>query len=184
MEKLSEAKAENLKALNKFALIFSCAVAIFVIFVKILTASSTKQISESKPEQKKIGDFVEVGNFVYKVKNIAFTKHLGNEFIHETADGIYLIVWLSIKNISKESRIVDNALFKLTDNSGTEYEPSLNGITALEMSGGKTLFLKQCQPNITTSGFIVFEVPEKGIYNLLLSGGFFDSKKASVRLSQ
>ncbi len=137
---------------------------------------------EPKIEYNKIGDAIEVGNFVYRVDEIQFKKKLGNEFINETADGIFLLVPVTIKNVSKESRTIDNSMFKLTDEQGTEYESSNNGTTAVEMSGGKTLFLKQCQPNIQTSGLLVFEVPAKGVYDLQLSGGFWSGKTKAVKL--
>lgn len=141
------------------------------------------KVEENKVEYKKIGDVIEVGNFVYRIDGIKFKKSLGNEFTNETADGIFLLISMSIKNISKESRTLNNSMFKLTDSQGAEYESSSRGTTALEMSGSNTLFLKQCQPNITTSGLLVFEVPSKDVYDLKLSGGFWSGKTASVKLT-
>ena len=51
------------------------------------------------------------------------------------------------------------------------------------MSGKETLFFKQCNPHITKSGFLVFEVPEKKVYDLHLSGGFWNGKTAVVKLT-
>lgn len=143
-----------------------------------------QQAVEQTDVEKKvtIGESTEVGNFVYKVEKTIFKKSIGGEFINQQADGIYLLVTLSIKNISGESRTLDNSLFKLTDVNGIEYEPSTDGTTALEMSGGNSLFLKQCQPNITTKGTLVFEVPEKGTYDLHLSGGFWNGSTAVVKI--
>jgi Domain of unknown function (DUF4352) len=149
--------------------------------------SATKTVESTTEAPKvaynKIGDVIPVENYIYRVDGIQFKKTLGNEFIKETADGVFLLVPLSIKNISKESRTLDNSMFKLTDEQGTEYESSTRGTTAVEMSGEKTLFLKQCQPNIQTAGLLVFEVPAKGIFNLKLSGGFWSGKTASVKLT-
>jgi hypothetical protein len=135
-------------------------------------------------EYKKIGDQIEVGNFIYRVDGVKFRKQLGNNFINETADGVFLIVPISLQNISKESRTIDGSMFKLKDEQGAEYESSSRATTALQMSGEKTLFLKQCQPNIPTSGLLVFEVPSKGIYDLQLSGGFWSGKTAAVKLTE
>ncbi|GAB4490497.1 MAG: hypothetical protein OHK0019_09390 [Saprospiraceae bacterium] len=150
------------------------------------TASPTSNVNEKeepKVEYKKIGDAIEVGNFVYRVEGVQFKKKLGNEFVSETADGIFLLVQMSIKNISKESRTLDNSMFKLVDEQEAEYESSTRGTTAVEMSGGQTLFLKQCQPNIQTSGLLVFEVPSEAVYDLKLSGGFWSGKTAAVKLT-
>ena len=55
----------------------------------------------------------------------------------------------------------------------------------MEMAGGNTLFLKQSQPHIQTSGLLVFEVPDKSSdYRLLLSGGFWSGATAQVRLAE
>ena len=144
---------------------------------------TTKLAEEQKVDYKKIGDGIEVGDFIYRVDGVQFKKSLGNEYVSETADGIFLLVPLSIKNVSKEGHTLDNSMFKLTDEHGTEYESSNRGTTAVEMSGGKTLFLKQCQPNIQTSGVLVFEVPSKGVYDLKLSGGFWSGRTAAVKLT-
>lgn len=145
-----------------------------------------EEVPTSEKNEEKIigiGQQTEVGNFIYTVERTYFKKSIGDEFLNQQADGIYLLVTLSIKNISNESRTLDNSLFKLTDDNGTEYESSTDGSTALEFSGGKSIFLKQCQPNITTKGTLVFEVPKKGEYNLHLSGGFWNGNTAVIRIN-
>ena len=131
----------------------------------------------------KIGDQVEIGNFSYVVNTASFSKSVGDEFIKETADGVFLIVNVTFRNNDKEEHTLDNSFFKLTDENGTEFESSTDGETALEMSGKPTLFLKQCNPNITKKGFLIFEVPNKKVYDLHLSGGFWSGKTAVVKLT-
>ena len=75
-------------------------------------------------------------------------------------------------------------MFKLTDQDDTEFESSTEGTTAFEMSGKQTLFLKQCNPKIQKRGYLIFEVPEKGIYDLHLSGRFWSGKEAVVKLTK
>lgn len=50
-------------------------------------------------------------------------------------------------------------------------------------SGKETLFLKQCNPQITKSGLLIFEVPDKKAYDLHLSGGFWNGKTTVVKLT-
>lgn len=157
------------------------------------TASSTSSSSDTKttadkstdnqPEYKKIGDQIEVGNFSYLVNDAKFAKTIGNEFSQQTADGIFLIVSVTFRNNDNEEHTLDNSFFKLTDEAGTEFSSSSEGTTALEMSGKETLFLKQCNPHITKSGLIVFEVPDKKVYDIHLSGGFWNGKTAVVKLT-
>lgn len=148
------------------------------------STSSTDNSSEEKVEQKKIGDEISVGNFNYRVNWIKYKKVIGNEFSNQRADGIYLIIDLSLMNMDKEEHTLDNSLFKLTDENGKEFESSIDGTTALEMNGNQTLFLKQCNPNIQKEGVLCFEVPAKGIYDLHLSGGFWSGTTAVVKLTQ
>lgn len=149
-----------------------------------VSADSTQNSAEQKTEQKRIGDEISVGNFNYRVNSIKYRKSIGDEFSSQKADGIYLIINISLKNMDKEEHTLDNSLFKLTDESGKEYESSTEGTTALEMGGNQTLFFKQCNPNIQKEGLLCFEVPEKGTYDLHLSGGFWSGTTAVVKLTQ
>ena len=151
------------------------------------SASSTNQLkTEQKSKESitaKIGDEITVGHFVYRVNNIQYKKTIGNEFASETADGVFLIINISIKNQSKETRTLDGSMFKLVDSDDIVFEHSNKGSTALMMVDMETLFLKECQPKIQTSGYLVFEVPNRtDKYLLQLSGGFWSGATASVVL--
>ena len=146
--------------------------------------ANDNESASQTPQEITVGTPVQIGNFAYQVNDFSFRKSIGNEFMRETADGIYLLVDLSIKNIDDESHTLDNSLFSITDLNGNKYEYSTNASTALEMSGYKTLFLKQCQPNIVTRGVLVFEVPQKDKYYLHLVGSFWGTKSVRVLLSK
>lgn len=148
------------------------------------TGDSLNQNKEKKPQEATIGTEVHVGNFAYRVDDIAFKKTVGNEFVRENADGVFLIVYLSLVNIDNESHTLDNSMFSLTDMDGIEYEYSIDGSTAIEMSGHKTIFLKQCQPKIATSGILIFEVPQKKEYYLNLIGNSWGTKSVKVLLKK
>jgi len=141
-----------------------------------------QQTSQETEIESSIGKPIEIGHFVYTIESILFRKSVGNELVEETADGIYMLVNLSIKNISNETRTLDGSLFTATDKKGTKYDYSINASTALEMSGAKTLFLKECHPNITTKGVLVFEVPQKDEYYLHLIGSFLGDNSVRVLL--
>lgn len=130
----------------------------------------------------KIGDQINVGNFSYVVNGIQYKKSIGDEMMNQVADGIYLIIDLTFRNNDTEEHTLDNSFFKLTDETGTEFSSSTDGESALEMSGKSTLFLKQCNPKISKRGFLVFEVPEKKVYDIHLSGGFWSGNTALVKL--
>jgi hypothetical protein len=151
---------------------------------EIISTSSPAEAEETnKVSYSKIGDVISVGNFVYKVNGIKYQKTIGDEGYGKTSDGIYLIVNLSLKNMDSKEHTIDNSLFKLTDADGTEFESSTEADLALEMTGLETLFLKQCNPKINKKGYLCFEVPEKGTYDLHLSGGYWEGSTAIVKLT-
>jgi len=123
-----------------------------------------------------IGKEIKVGYFSYFVNSIEYRKTVGNEFSSETADGIFLLVNLSIINTSDETQTLDGSAFFLTDKNDVKFEHSL------EMSGIETLFLKECQPRIKTKGVLIFEVPEKGSYSLNLVGDFLGTTTVKILL--
>ncbi len=146
-----------------------------------VAAETKRQNAEQSP--RKMGDNLKVGHFWYRVKDVSFSKTIGSDMLSETADGVFAIVGISVQNSSNETRTLDGSMFKMVDSQGREFEHSVNGSTALEMSGQKTLFLKQCQPGILTSGKLIFEVPtQKDSYALVLSGGFWSADSAKVSL--
>lgn len=146
------------------------------------TASAGKTEAAPVETFNKIGDQVRAGDFTYVVDEIQWQKEIGNEFTKTKADGIYLLVALRVINGGKETKMLDNSMFKLTGKNNVTFETSTNAITAVELSGGKSLFLKQCQPGIASSGILAFEVPEKGEYDLHLSSGFWNTNTAVVKL--
>lgn len=143
-------------------------------------AQSTEQ--NTTEEETGIGKSVEVGHFIYTVNGVQFRKTIGDEYFGETADGIFLLVNLTIQNISDQTRTLDNSCFSLTDKDGVKFEYSTTGEMALIGTGQKTLFLKDVQPKINTKGVLVFEVPERTEYYLHLAGNFWGTKSAKVLL--
>ncbi|MFL5787465.1 MAG: DUF4352 domain-containing protein, partial [Flavisolibacter sp.] len=131
---------------------------------------------------KKIGDNIDVGNFSYTINEAHFSKSIGEEYSKKTADGIYLIVDLTFRNNDNEEHTLDNSFFKLTDEKGTEFNTDAEA-SFEKISGKETLFMKECNPHISKTGLLIFEVPEKKVYDLHLSGGFWNGKTAIVKLS-
>ena len=144
---------------------------------------STENVNTKKEnEDQKLGKIIKVGNFAYTVDGFEFRKSIGDQYYSKTADGVYLLIAISITNNGNETKTIDNSLFNLTGVNGSKYEYSTDGSVALEMAGAKTLFLKQCQPGITTQGILIFEVPEQDSYYLHLTGGYLSNKSKKVLL--
>lgn len=132
----------------------------------------------------KVGEKARVGNFEYLVKNPMFRKTIGNEFMSETADGIYLIVELEILNKSQETRTTQEGMFNIYDAEGNKYEISSSlefTLAALDIKG---FSMRQLQPRIPAKGVLVFEVPNKtDKYTLELSGSFWGTDTIQIQLN-
>jgi len=145
-------------------------------------SGTTVQDSQTKELTSSIGKESEVGYYTYTINKFEYKKTVGNEFTTQTADGIFLLVYLTIKNTSTETHTLDGSSFYITDQNDVKFEYSVDGSTALEMSGEESLFLKECHPRIKTSGVLIFEVPEKADYYLNLAGDFFGTSTVKILL--
>lgn len=140
--------------------------------------------ARKKPTEARLKDEIRIGAFVYRADEIRFEKTLGNEFVNKTANGVYLLVGLSIMNTSKETRHLDGSMFQIIDAQGNRYQYSIAAASILAMGDVEPIVLKECQPKIPTSGVLVFEVPRQSDeYTLLATGGLLSSRKGRIRLT-
>ena len=146
---------------------------------------SNKEIEKKKIQIPKIEDEIEVGNFKFCVNKIEFKKEISNVFSNKKADGIYLLVYMTVINITKESRTLTNAMFKVIDSDEYEFESSVDAINTLVLNEqDKVFLLKDIPPKIPKDIIIPFEVPSQGIYALELSGGFWTNKSDYILLTK
>ncbi len=136
------------------------------------TQSSSPSESPELPEY--INYTIRVGYMVYEVFGVEWKNRLGDE-LRQYPDAKFLVIDIGIENVDTRPRTVPP--FKLIDNEGREYQESSKGIFMDSAIG----LLKNLNPNVTTHGYLVFDVPQ-GNYKLLLSGGYWSSEKRAVRL--
>lgn len=129
-----------------------------------------------------ISDTAQVGNFSYKIHGLGYNKTLDSEQGEQKADGVYLVVWLSYKNSGPVTQKLDHSEFTLIDKEGNEYNTSIEGSTALELSGDKIISEKDCPPKIQKLGYLCFEVPGKNIYYLQVPSKNGMGISASIRI--
>lgn len=92
------------------------------------------------------------------VLNVSSPKRVGNEYVNRAPEGKFVQLELGVSNHQKDAITVDSNLFKVIAN-GKEYSSSVEASTALEMSGQKTFFLKQLNPDMSTVGYLIFDLP-------------------------
>ncbi len=120
-----------------------------------------------------IGDIIDVGYMSYTIHSAEWIDQIDGE----RPDAAFLRINLSITNKDKKERNV--ASFKLIDENENEYNSSSAGGF---VSGKIDSFFKPLNPNVSTKGFILFDVPRKNTYVLTLSGGIWSTDKVFVLL--
>src|SRR5690606_20233629 len=120
-----------------------------------------------------IGEELELGNFKFVVNKSEFIKELKNLFYTKKADGVYLIVYMTVTNMTKENRTLSSSMFNVVDKDEVVFETSDDALNALVLEEPDKVFLfKDIPPRIPKPIIIPFEVPSKTIYGLKLSGGY------------
>jgi hypothetical protein len=104
----------------------------------------------SKPtDTGRVGEEVSVAGTKYTVKSVKTSKTAGFD---DRSDGTFVIVQLQILNTKDETKTFDESAANLRAADGTKYEPA-------QVFTDKTLFLKDMQPDLPTTGEIIFDVP-------------------------
>lgn len=99
-------------------------------------------------------------------------KELGKDPITTKAQGQFVIVSLSAKNIDKKAEYLSSAYVKLLSADGTEY--SVTDSASIYLGQEATLF-SQINPGNTLEGKMAFDIPaEAKPTTLQFSGGFFE----------
>jgi len=124
-----------------------------------------------------MGENVDVGYTRYSVRRAWYSDNLSsNEFLNEKPNGSFLFIELSVRNNDNEARTIPP--FELVDRTGARYETSSN---AWRVDGSIGL-LESLNPGVSKRGFIVFDVPKGRKYMLDVSGGYWSSESARIRI--
>lgn len=124
---------------------------------------------------------IEVEKFTFKIEETTYSKVIGSNASNSIADGIYLIIKLYIKNNDNETRILSFTKFQLYDEVTNRYTSLGQEIYYLGITRKEMLFEKECQPNLPTFGYLLFEVPNANQYFLELYGGKTDGCPSYVK---
>lgn len=90
----------------------------------------------------------------YTVTSVSTTDRIGGEY-GVAADGVFVVVELEITNRASESFTISSNLFTLVDGQDREFDVDTDGASYAEES----IIFEQLNPDVTTSGVIVFDVP-------------------------
>lgn len=130
------------------------------------------------PTVYKVGDRVVVGGRAYTVNSVRTASTVGDQYDSTKANGMFVIVDLTIETLEKESTQMSSNDVKIVDSQGRTFDYSIDGSVRMK----DDLFLKQLQPGLPAHGETVFDVPKGITANLQVSEGGFGDKTELISL--
>lgn len=127
-----------------------------------------------------IGDRVVSGNIAYTITNVQTSPTLSNEYSSTSADGIFVIVDMTLENIGKETITMTSNYVKLVDDQARVFESDSD--SWMYIDNNNNLLLKQLQPGLQTNGRIVFDVPVGGAYGAMVTGSIWGGDEQVIIL--
>lgn len=128
----------------------------------------------------KIGQTIQLAGTRYTVRKAVKTKSVGGTF-GTKANGVFVVVTLTIENMKNETKTFLDASTKFVASGGKlSYSPDTTGTA---YAGRKALILQDMQPQLPTTGQIVFDVPPSKVKGGLLEvSDLFGDGSAYIRL--
>jgi hypothetical protein len=87
---------------------------------------------------------------------------VGGEFLSEDANGIYVVVKLTIENTKDETKTFSESAAKFVAPNGKKYSTDTDGTIAAS-GDGETLIFEDMQPDVPKTGLLVFDVPKAAV---------------------
>ncbi|WP_424535116.1 DUF4352 domain-containing protein [Sphaerisporangium viridialbum] len=140
------------------------------------TAAAAPTKRHAKPKQAGFGDVVQDGKFAFKVTKVEKgLAQIGEGFTVSRAQGQYVLIHLTVKNIGDEAQLFSDSSQKLIDSKGRQYDAD-SGAAALGLKDSNA-FLNNINPGNSVRGILLFDVP-KGftlkaveLHDSMFSGG-------------
>jgi hypothetical protein len=131
-------------------------------------AAQTTSGRPSKPDAKTpakkkapvngIGREYRDGKFAFTVTKIKKgVRRVGDQYIGQTAQGQFVLIYVTVRNIGDEARMFDSTSQKLTDTQGRDFDA--DGEATIVMGEQSNAFLKDINPGNGVKGILIFDVP-------------------------
>jgi DNA-directed RNA polymerase delta subunit len=126
-----------------------------------------QEIKDEKFVYPKIGDQIDFGEFFVRVDNVEFLERIGNNYVNLEADGVFLLLDLTITNHKNYPVTLYSNFFELKDDDSNTYKIAVNVLPYLELMKRKTLIVEEISPKVPKKITFVYEVPSVGLYFLV-----------------
>jgi len=122
-------------------------------------AEAAAPTKKTAPRQPRLGDTVKDGKFSFKVTKVEKgVERVGGEYLGSSAQGQYVLVHVTVKNIGEEAQLFSDSSQKLIDAQGRQYDTD-SGAAALGLKDSNA-FLNTINPGNTVKGILLFDVPK------------------------
>lgn len=125
-------------------------------------AAPAEKGSQSNPA--KIGQAVDLEGTRYTINAVRTAPTVGGSFLKEKADGVFVVVDLTIENRKDESKIFMDSATQFTAPDGTSYATDSDASIVADDS----LILTEMHPDLPTDGTLIFDVPQAKLKGGLL----------------
>lgn len=153
------------------------------------TAASTPDSTQAPPPAAKkqapppaakkvvngIGREYRDGKFAFTVTRVKKGVHrVGDQYTGQTAQGQYVLVYVTVRNIGTEASTFDNSSQKLTDVQGRNFDSDTGATISMADANA---FLKDINPGNGVNGILVYDVPQGtrlksiDLHDSMFSGG-------------
>lgn len=142
----------------------------------------TKDTTSSTPKEQvfKVGEEVVVGKLTYKVNKVEKTQQVGDQYLNKKANGVFLVINVTVINKDKEARMIDTNMFKLAQGE-TKYDPSSEA--SIYANNDNQFFLQNVNPNISATGDVIFDIPaDANGLKLIVQNNFFGTSEKKIDL--
>lgn len=121
------------------------------------TGTSAPSAKQGEPKSPGIGDVVKDGKFSFKITKVdKGLSQVGEGFNASKAQGQYILVHVTVRNIGDEAQLFDGSSQKLIDDKGRKYDAD-TGAAVLSLEDSNA-FLKNINPGNSVSGILLFDV--------------------------
>lgn len=135
-------------------------------------ASDSDEDSSDGPGSKSnpiaVGETVKLEGTQYTVTSARTAESVGGEFFSEEANGIYILVELTIENKKDETKTFLDSAANVIGANGKSYSTDSDGTFAAIGDDGEPLIFEDMQPDLPKSGLLVYDVPKDSVKGSLL----------------
>jgi hypothetical protein len=122
--------------------------------------SASAENGEDSQSVAKVGDTLTLKGTAYKVTKVRTTTKVGSDFTEVNADGVFVVVNLTLTNTKDEPATILEDLVRLKGGNGKEYTTDLDAAFAVD---NPLVLAEEIQPDLSKKLVAVYDVPQSAV---------------------